>query len=166
MVCCVLFCCVLLKTESCHDCNFVIIGGTAVCCDQLRLCQWCRSWNKDNSLFSVHIPQDMHSMCFGLVASLSVLSGFIGKFPIFFRVASVAMGHSSCKEHIKNPLQNFEIYFWHWWPCMVSGLFTTESIGLFPVGMTICDLYNIDWRDNSQSPISPSVAQWSAHQKK
>ena len=43
-----------LKTESHHDANFVVTGGTVGCLyDNLRCHQWRQSWHYDNSRFSV-----------------------------------------------------------------------------------------------------------------
>ena len=44
-----------LKTESCHNANFVVTGGTVSCHkDNLRCRQWRQSWHHDDSRFSVH----------------------------------------------------------------------------------------------------------------
>ena len=40
-----------LKTESCHDANFVITGGVVVSCNDYFQChQWWQSWCQNNSI--------------------------------------------------------------------------------------------------------------------
>ena len=47
---------VTLKTKSCRNANFDVIGGTVGCHnDNLRCHQWRQSWHYDNSWFSVYV---------------------------------------------------------------------------------------------------------------
>ena len=112
-----------LKTENCHDANFVITGGTGGChYDNLQCHQWWQSWHHDCSWFSV-------SCCF--ILSLEALESWpmVVKIQMWKFHQNLLLGYVT--EFNSSPLSAIYMHQWIMWALvqiMACRLFSTKSL--------------------------------------